>query len=214
MKKYIAEFIGTFALVFFGTGAIIVNSLSNGSLGLIGIAIVFGIVIMAMIYVFGSISGTHINPAVTIALVVGKQMPQKEAIMYLVSQITGALLASLLLYSIFPKTKILGETLPDGELLPSVVLEIILTFFLMLIILEIASKKEYSHLAGIVIGVLVSGIILIGGPISGGSFNPARSLAPAIVIGKFNYLWIYITAPVLGSILAVFFWRSINKIDE
>lgn len=167
-----------------------------------------------MIYVFGSISGTHINPAVTIALVVGKQMPQKEAIMYLVSQITGALLASLLLYSIFPKTKILGETLPDGGVLPSVVLEIILTFFLMLIILEIASKKEYSHLAGIVIGVLVSGIILIGGPISGGSFNPARSLAPAIVIGKFNYLWIYITAPVLGSILAVFFWRSINKIDE
>lgn len=211
MKKYIVEFIGTFALVFCGTGAVIVNSLSNGSLGLVGVSMVFGIVITAMIYVFGGISGAHINPTVTIALAVGKLMPKNEVVGYVLAQILGAFLASGLLYFVFPEAKTLGETLPNGGILPSIILEIVLTFFLMLIILGIASKKEYSHLAGIIIGVFVIGAILIAGPISGGSFNPARSITPAIISGNFDSLWIYITAPITGSVFAMFLWSFINK---
>ncbi|WP_299158805.1 MIP family channel protein [uncultured Tenacibaculum sp.] len=210
MKKYLAEFIGTFVLVFCGTGAVIVNSLSNGSLGLLGISAAFGIVITGMIYVFGSISGAHINPAVTIALAVGKLMPKREVIYYVIAQTLGAFLASVLLYFIFPTTETLGETLPRGGVFSSFVLEVVLTFFLMLIILGMTSQKEHSHLAGIVIGVFVTGIILIAGPISGGSFNPARSLAPAILSGNIDALWIYIVAPTLGSVLAMLLWKFIS----
>ena len=210
MKKYLAEFIGTFALVFCGTGAVIVNSLSNGSLGLLGISAAFGIVITGMIYVFGSISGAHINPAVTIALALGKIVPKKEVLGYVVAQILGAFLASALLCFIFPTTETLGETLPSGDVFSSLALEVVLTFFLMLTILGMTSQKEHSHLAGIVIGVFVTGIILIAGPISSGSFNPARSLAPAILSGNIDALWIYIVAPTLGSVLAMLLWKFIS----
>ncbi len=211
MKKYIAEFIGTFALVFCGTGAVIVNYLSDGSLGLIGISAAFGIIITAIIYIFGTVSGAHINPAVTIALAIGKLLPKKEVLGYVLAQVSGAFSASILLFFIFPTVQTLGETLPSGGVLPSFILEIILTFFLMLTILSVTSKKEHAHLAGIVIGVLVTGIILIAGPISGGSFNPARSIAPAVISGNFSTLWIYIIAPVIGSILAMFLWLCMNK---
>ena len=209
MKKYIAEFIGTFALVFCGTGAVIVDQQSGGSLGLIGIALTFGIIIMAMIYIFGSISGTHINPAVTIALAFGKLMPKSDVFGYLFSQTLGALFASGLLFLIFTETKTFGETLPAYGILSSFVLEFVLTFFLMLTILGITSQKEQSHLAGIVIGVTVTGIILLAGPISGGSFNPARSLAPALFSGNTSYLWIYLTAPIIGAITATLLWKKI-----
>lgn len=210
MKKYIVEFIGTFALVFCGTGAIIVNSETNNSLGLLGISLTFGITVMAMIYCFGSISGSHINPAVTIALFIGKLVPLKEMFGYLTSQISGAFAASILLFITFPNTDTFGETLPVGGIIPSFVLELILTFFLTLTILSITSKKENSNLSGIVIGILVTGIILIAGPISGGSFNPARSIAPAILSGNIYSLWIYIFAPILGSIIAMCVWNIIN----
>lgn len=211
MKKYIAEFIGTFALVFCGTGAVIVNSSSNDSLGLLGISTAFGIIITAMVYVFGNISGTHINPAVTIALAIGRLMPRNEVIGYILAQVLGAFLASGLLYFIFPETKTLGETLPNGGILPSIILEIVLTFFLMLTILGITSNKEYTHLAGIIIGVFVVGAILIAGPISGGSFNPVRSIAPALFLGNVNELWLYILAPITGSILAMLLWMFMNR---
>lgn len=211
MKKYLAEFIGTFALVFCGTGAVVVNSLSSNSLGLLGISAAFGIIITAMIYVFGSISGAHLNPAVTLGLLAGKKIQEKETVGYIVSQIFGAFLASGLLFLIFPETKTLGETIPSGGALPSFILELVLTFFLMLTILGITSKKENSHLTGIVIGVLVTGIILFAGPISGGSFNPARSLAPAIISNNLHSLWIYMIAPNSGSILAMFTWLYFNN---
>lgn len=214
MKKYIAEFIGTFALVFCGTGAIILDQQTGGSLGLVGIAFAFGIIVTAMIYVFGTISGTHINPSVTIALTIGKLTSIKEASFYIMAQILGALAASGLLRIIFPQSLTLGATIPAGELLQSFSLEFILTFFLMLTILSVTSKKEFSNMAGLIIGLVVTGIILIAGPISGGSFNPARSLAPAIVSGNLTSLWIYITAPTLGAILAVFLWKSIHKTEE
>ena len=210
MKKYLAEFIGTFALVFCGTGAVVVNSLSSNSLGLLGISATFGIIITAMIYIFGSISGAHLNPAVTIGLSAGKKIQGKETVGYIISQILGAFFASRLLFLIFPETKTLGETMPNGGVFPAFILELVLTFFLMLTILGITSKKEHSHLAGIVIGIVVTGIILFAGPISGGSFNPARSIAPALVSGNIMSLWIYIIAPILGSILAMFIWLYFN----
>lgn len=211
MKKYTAEFIGTFALVFCGTGAIIVNEQSSGSLGLVGIAFACGIIVTAMIYVFGTISGTHINPAVTIALLIGKLTSKKEAFFYIISQLAGAFLASILLKIMFPTNLSLGATLPAGALSQSFILEFILTFFLMLTILGVASKKEFSNIAGLIIGLVVTGIILFAGPISGGSFNPARSIAPAVVSGNVTALWIYITAPILGSIIAMLLWKSLSK---
>lgn len=129
MKKYLAEFIGTFALVFFGTGAIIVNQQTEGSLGLFGISASFGIIIMAMIYVFGDTSGTHINPAVTLSLALGKLMPKKDVLGYVFAQIVGAILASGFLYILFPRNQSLGGTTPSGGVLQSFSLEFILTFF-------------------------------------------------------------------------------------
>lgn len=211
MKKYIAEFIGTFALVFCGTGAIIVNEQSNGSLGLLGIALAFGITISVMISIFGNISGTHINPSVTVALVIGKLIQKKEAIFYSSAQIIGAILASGLLTFMFPENVTLGATIPSGALLQSFILEFVLTLFLMLTILRISSKKELSNIAGLIIGLFVTGIILFAGPISGGSFNPARSLAPALISGNFSVLWLYITAPTLGTIIATLIWKVFEK---
>lgn len=213
MKKYVAEFIGTFALVFCGTGAIIVNEQSNGSLGIIGIALAFGIIVSAMIYIFGTISGAHINPSLTIALVIGKLTSKRDAIFYILAQTLGAILASGLLKYMFIENLTLGTTIPSGELLQSFILEFVLTLFLMLTILGVTSKKEYSNIAGLIIGLVVTGIILFAGPISGGSFNPARSLAPAIVSGNLTYLWIYITAPTLGAIVAMLIWKSFNKTE-
>jgi MIP family channel proteins len=213
MKKYLAEFIGTFALVFFGTGAIIVNQQTEGSLGLFGISASFGIIIMAMIYVFGDTSGTHINPAVTLSLALGKLMPKKDVLGYVFAQIVGAILASGFLYILFPRNQSLGGTTPSGGVLQSFSLEFILTFFLMLTILGITSKKEFSHLSGLVIGLMVTGMILISGPISGGSFNPTRSLGPAIFSGNFTTLWIYLIAPTLGAILAMLAWKIFNKME-
>lgn len=211
MKKYIAELIGTFALVFCGTGAIIVNDQSNGSLGLVGIALAFGIIVTAIIYIFGNISGSHINPSVTIALLIAKVISKKEALMYVFAQVLGAILASGLLKLLFTENVSLGATRPAGGLLQSFVLEFILTFFLMLTILGVESKKDQSNIAGLIIGLFVAGIILFAGPISGGSFNPARSFAPAIVSGNITALWIYITAPTIGAITAMVVWKLLNK---
>lgn len=211
MKKYIAEFIGTFALVFFGTGAVIVNQHTDGDLGLFGIAATFGIIVTAIIYTFGNISGSHINPAVTIALALGNLMPKNEVFGYIAAQILGGILASGLLFLMFPENQSLGSTNPSGLAFQSFIFELILTFFLFLTILGITSKKEYSNLSGLVIGLMITGMILFAGPISGGSFNPARSIAPAIVSGNLSALWIYLLAPTLGAVLAMITWKLFHK---
>lgn len=210
MKKYLAEFIGTFALVFVGTGAVIVNQETNGTLGLIGIAFTFGFTVSSMIYALGFFSGIHINPAVTIATLIGRSISRRDAFFYIITQVWGALLASISLKIMFPDALTLGETLPSGSVVQTFVLEFILTFFLMLTILGVSSKKEFSNVAGLIIGLMVTGIILFAGPISGGSFNPARSFAPAIVSGNIASLWVYLTAPILGAIAAVLLWKTFN----
>ncbi len=208
MKKYIAELTGTFALVFCGTGAIVIDQQTNGQVGHIGIAITFGLIVTAMIYAFGDKSGAHLNPAVTIAFAVANLFPKKEILPYIVSQIVGAIIASALLKLLFPANINLGATIPAGSNLQSFVLEIVLTFILMLVIIFTSQgSKETGTMAGIAIGGVVLLEAMFAGPICGASMNPARSLSPAIISGNVTTLWIYLAAPVLGATLATFIWR-------
>ena len=210
-KNYIAELTGTFILVFCGTGAATVDEITNGAVSHVGIAVTFGLVVMSVIYAFGEQSGAHLNPAVTIAFYVNKNFPLKEVLPYIISQVIGALLASLLLFSLFPTSVFLGSTLPAGSDMQSFILEIILTFFLMLVILRVAiGSKEQGLFAGIAIGSVVLLEAMFAGPICGASMNPARSLAPAIVSGHIEHLWIYLSAPVIGALLAVILHQLIK----
>ncbi len=213
MKKYLAELVGTFGLVFIGTGSIIVNDTSSGAVGLVGIAIAFGLIVTTMIYVFGPISGAHINPAVTISFFLKKAISIKDTFFYILFQIIGAIIASLLLYILFPDHKTLGSTMVSDTILQSFIMEIVATFLLMLAILGITQQgeKETKALAGIIIGAIVMAMIFVAGPISGGSFNPARSIGPALISGNSQDLWLYIFAPTCGATIAVFTWKYIKS---
>ena len=211
MNKYIAEAIGTFALVFCGTGAIIIDGVSGGALGTVGIAITFGLIVMAMIAAVGEVSGAHFNPAVTIGFWLTMRFETKQVIPYILAQTIGAFIASGILRFLFPDSLTLGETLPAGPWMQTFVLEIILTFFLMFVILNVAiGSKEQGIIASIAIGATVLLEALFAGPITGASMNPIRSIAPAIVNMNLEHLWIYIVAPIIGSILAVFSWKLIH----
>lgn len=208
MNKYIAEFVGTFALVFCGTGAIIINEVSQGTVTHVGIALTFGLIVMAMIYTYGEVSGAHINPAVTLGFYAAGRLALKEVPFYIVSQVLGAVLASLTLSWLFVDSHHLGATLPAGSWQQTFFLEIILTFFLMLVIINVATgSKEQGLMAGIAIGATVALEAMFAGPISGASMNPARSLAPAIISGNLQFLWIYLVAPGLGSIVSILVWK-------
>src|SRR6201996_4207869 len=212
MKKYLAELLGTYALVFAGTGAIIIDQQTHGSITHVGIAITFGLVIMSMIYTFGDISGAHFNPAVSIAFIVAKKFPVRELIPFIVSQLTGAALASLTLKFLFPANQFLGATIPAGSSTQSFILEFILTFFLMLVIINVATgSKERGMFAGLAIGSVVGLEAMFAGPICGASMNPARSFGPAIASGHFEFLWIYFTATVSGAVVSIPVWRYMTK---
>ncbi len=211
MRKYIAEAIGTFALVFCGTGAIVINQETNGSVSHVGIAITFGLIVMAMIYALGDISGAHLNPAVSIAFTIARRFPLKQLFPYIVSQSVGALLASIILQFLFPANKFLGATIPLGSDLQSFVLEFFLTFFLMLVIINVATgSKEQGMFAGLAIGSTVLLEAMFAGPICGASMNPARSFSPAIISGHTEHLWIYLTATVSGATAAVPLWKYLS----
>jgi len=204
MNRYLAELIGTFCLVFAGTAAIINNEQTAGAVTLVGIAITFGAVVMAMIYSIGEVSGAHINPAVTVAFYVAGRFPAKEVAPYVVTQIAGAILASGLIRLLYPESITLGATLPAGTILQSFVFELVLTFILMFVILNVTvGGKEKGISAGIIIGSTVMFEVFVGGPVSGASMNPARSIGPAIVSGQWQHLWMYVVATTLGAILAV-----------
>ncbi|MBK9717431.1 MAG: MIP family channel protein [Saprospiraceae bacterium] len=215
MKRYIAEILGTFALVFCGTGAIIINQQSSGAITHVGIAITFGLIVMAMIYALGHISGAHLNPAVTIAFTLAKKFKAKQVTPYIISQLAGALLASFVLNYLFPTNEFLGATIPSGTPMQSFILECILTFFLMLVIIHVATgSKEQGMFAGLAIGSTVLLEAMFAGPVSGASMNPARSLAPAIVSGHMEHLWVYLTATILGAALAIPIWKFLNQKDN
>jgi aquaporin Z len=203
-KKLLAEFLGTFGLVFAGTGAIVINQASNGAVTHAGIALTFGLIVLAMIYAFGDVSGAHLNPAVTTAFALARRFPWSEVPAYVVAQLAGAFAASGLLRVLFPANNNLGATLPAGPAWQSFVLEIVLTFLLMLVILSVSTgAKEKGITAGIAVGAVIALEAMFAGPICGASMNPGRSIAPALVSGHLEHLWVYLAAPVLGACLAV-----------
>ncbi len=211
-RKFFAELIGTFGLVFCGTGAVIINEITGGGVTHVGIAVVFGLIVLAMIYTFGNISGAHINPAVTIAFWMAGRFPGKEVLLYILAQLLGAFLASGLLKFLFPGSVNLGATLPSGSEIQSFILEIVLTFLLMIVILNIATgSNENGIAAGIAVGSIVLVEAMFAGQISGASMNPARSIAPAVLSGVLEHLWIYIVAPVTGAALSVLAWKATKE---
>lgn len=204
MNRLAAEAFGTFCIVFAGTGAIVVNDVSGGVVTHVGVALVFGLVVLAMIDTLGDVSGAHLNPAVSLGFWAAGRFPARELGPYVAAQCAGALAASLALRTILPGHETLGATLPAGGALQSFVLEAILTFILMMVVLSVSrGSRERGLLAGVTVGSVIALEALFAGPISGASMNPARSLAPAVVSGKTEGLWIYLLAPSLGALLAV-----------
>ncbi|MGE4551375.1 MAG: MIP/aquaporin family protein [Opitutales bacterium] len=197
MNKYLAEFIGAFALVLAGTGAIANNAT------LVGVAFAHGLAIMVMAFAFGKISGGHFNPAVTVTMAIGGKMDKKDFVPYLVAQCAGAIAASALITDWYGKTS--GLTLPTG-ITPAqtFAVEVILSFLLVTVILRATDPdKGAGNLAPLAIGMTITLDIMAGGPITGASMNPARSLGPAVLEGNFNHFWIYVAAPIAGGLLAL-----------
>lgn len=211
MRKYFAEGLGTFGLIFCGTGAMVINEVTHGAVSHVGVAITWGLIVIAMIYAVGHVCGAHLNPAVTIGFHLSGRLERREILPYFLAQLVGAFLASGLLRVLFPDANGLGETLPHGSAMQSFIIEIILTFFLMFVILQVTTEASNTgNVAGIVIGLVVLLEAMFAGPITGASMNPTRSLTPAIVSGHLQHLWVYISAPFIGSILAVISHRIIE----
>ena len=212
IRKCIAEGTGTYILVFCGTGAVIINQQTNGAVTHAGIAITFGLVVMSLIYALGDISGAHMNPAVTIAFTIAKRFPPASVLPYIFSQVVGATLASLTLKMLFPANEFLGATIPAGSDMQSFVLECLLSFFLMLVIINVATgSKEVGMFAGLAIGSVVLLEAMFAGPVCGASMNPARSIGPAVVSNHLQSLWIYLTAPVAGAVAAIPCWQFLKN---
>ncbi|MDP6528955.1 MAG: aquaporin [Gemmatimonadota bacterium] len=210
-NRFIAEGVGTFALVFAGCGAAIVNDLFPGTLGHLGVCVVFGLVVMAMIYSIGNISGAHINPAVTLGFLFARRLEGKAVLPYIGSQLAGAIAAALLLRVLFPEHETLGATLPSVTVPQALVVEAALSFFLVFVILNVSTgHMEKGIMAGVAIGGTVTWEALLGGPLTGASMNPARSLGPAIVSGQWDALWLYIAAPIAGAAAATWVFRYVQ----
>jgi MIP family channel proteins len=196
-----AEIIGTFMLVFAGAGAIMVDAKTH-ALGHVGVAISFGLVIMAGIYAVGHISGAHFNPAVTLAFVLTRHFPPARALAYWAAQLTGALTAAAILRGSLGNVADVGATLPSGSQAQSFLWELVLTAFLMFVIMAVATDtRAAGEAAAIAIGGTIGLEAMFGGPISGASMNPARSIGPALVAGNLDALWLYIVAPLVGAVV-------------
>ncbi|MBL7648530.1 MAG: aquaporin [Candidatus Hydrogenedentes bacterium] len=215
MRAYLSEALGTFVLVFVGTGAVIANGYSDGAVTLLGISVAFGLVVLAMVYALGDISGAHINPAVTLGLWLAGRVSPAIVLPYIVSQCLGAIAASLLLRIIFGMDYGLGATAPSQSAFQAFAMEGVTTFILMLVILCVTvGAKEKGITAGLVIGAVVTFDIIIAGPISGASMNPARSLGPALAAFNLGSLWLYILAPCLGASAAALVGRALHPAAE
>ncbi len=204
----ISEVLGTFCLVLFGTGAIVVNESLGGQLGGTGISAVFGLIVCAMIFSFGESSGAHMNPAVSIAFAVAGRFAWSWVVPYVLAQCIGAVFASLFIHMCFPLNVDLGATEPHLGSQIAFATEALCSFVLMTVILNVAhGSKERGILAAVAIGAIIFVEALVAGPISGASMNPARSLGPALISTSFSTLWIYILAPTIGCALASVLWR-------
>lgn len=221
-RRCVAEVIGTFILVFIGCGSIVCDTVTAidgipGRVGLVGIAIAFGLVVTAMIYAIGDVSGAHINPAVTVALLARKKFPLADAVCYIAAQMVGAIAAAMALRLLHPAVADLGVTNPMQPELwgQSIAMEVILTFILVYVILQVTAGSQSGGLmAGGVIGGIVATEVLVGGPISGASMNPARSIGPALISGDLQFLWIYLLSPIVGALLAVICFNATQPVPD
>jgi aquaporin NIP len=201
-RALVAEAIGTFALVFAGCGAIMVDA-KTGALGHVGVAISFGLVIMVMVYALGHVSGAHLNPAVTLSFVLSRHFPRRRILPYWSAQVAGALGAALVLRGSLGDLAHVGATYPSGSDAQAFLWEAVLSFFLMLVVMAVATDtRAVGEAAAIAIGGVVGLDALFGGPITGASMNPARSLGPGIAAGDLHAIWIYILAPITGTAVA------------
>ena len=218
--RLLAEWFATFVLIFGGTGVVVVNKLTDGSVSLVGIALTWGLLVATMAYAVGPVSGAHMNPAVTLGLAYAGKHPWKDVLSYILAQCTGAFTASLLLAFLTRKASHVGlaPTQPfallDGApwVWECFILEVWLTGVLVFVVLSVSTARpEIQSLGGFIAGGVIALEVLFCGPITGASMNPARSLAPAVVGQKMEHLWLYLTAPPLGAILAVVLWRVIHR---
>ncbi len=213
MRALVAEAIGTFALVFAGCGAVMVDAKTH-ALGHVGVALAFGLVIMAMIYAVGHVSGAHFNAAVTFAFALGRHFPWKRAVGYWVAQFIGALAAAAMLRGSLGNIAHVGATLPSGSQGQSFLWELVMSFFLMFVIMAVATDtRAVGEAAAIAVGGTIALDAMFGGPISGASMNPMRSLAPALISGDLHALWLYIVAPVVGTSLGALTYRFVRGED-
>lgn len=211
-RKYLAEAVGTFALVFCGTGAIIINQETGGIITHAGVAMTFGLIVTAMIFGLGDVSGAHLNPVVTIAFAFDRQFPALQVLPYIIAQAAGAFTASGTLRLLFPANEFLGATLPAGPPMQSFILETILTFILVLVIFNVSTgAREKGITAAIAVGATVGLEALFAGPVCGASMNPIRSIGPAVVAMHTEHLWIYIIAPATGALGGVLVHRALYK---
>jgi len=219
-KKYLAEFLGTFVLVFFGTASAVV---AGKSIGFLGIALAFGLSVLVMVYAIGPVSGCHINPAITIAMLVNGKIASKDAVFYIVVQCVGAIVASMMLLAVMsglPGYSLAADGLgqngygiasPGGfPLMSGLIAEIVLTFTFLMVIFGATSRNAPAGFAGIAIGLCLTLVHLVGIPITGTSVNPARSIGPALIVGgtALSQLWLFIVAPVIGAIIAALIWNT------
>jgi aquaporin NIP len=206
MRKLLAEVIGTFTMVFCGCGAMTIDEITNGSVSHVGVAITWGLIVMAMIYAFGEISGAHFNPAVTLGFASAKKFNWKNVPSYITAQFVGAILAIIVLWVLFPESQSFGHTYPAEGFAPykAFILEFFLTFFLMMVIINVSTgSKEIGTMAAIAVGSVILLEAMFAGPMTKASMNPIRSLAPALISGNMSHLWLYIIAPIVGAQLAI-----------
>lgn len=210
-SKSVAEFIGTFALVFAGCGVVMVSERMPGSIAPAAVPMVFGLVVTVMIYAVGHVSGAHFNPAVSLAFAVARHFPRRQLVAYWIAQFLGALAAIGLLVLTLPSGQTFGATVPSVPVVSALVWEVVLTFFLMLVIVSVATDhRAVGVMAGAAIGGAVALAAFVGGPVTGASMNPARSLAPAIAEGRLGDLWIYFVGPAIGAVAAAFLYNAIR----
>ena len=211
-RRAIAEGFAAFALVFAGAGAIVANAEYRGALGTVGVALVFGLVIMVMVYATGHLSGAHINPAVTIAFTLTRHFPGREAAAYVAAQCLGAMSAALVLLAVWPSQPAeLGATVPSVGVGSALVYEAVLTAFLMFVIMAVATDtRAVGAGAAIAIGGTIGLDALFGGPVTGASMNPARSLGPALVSGTWTDFWVYVAGPLLGAAIGALAYQLVR----
>jgi MIP family channel proteins len=211
-RRATAEGLAAFALVFAGCGAIVANATNDGALGAVGVSLTFGLVVMAMVYATGHLSGAHINPAVTIAFTLTRHFPAREAAAYIAAQVVGAIAAAFVLLAVWPdRPAELGATIPSVAVGSAFAYETILTAFLMFVIVAVATDaRAVGAAAAIAIGGTVGLDALFGGPVTGASMNPARSLGPALAAGEWADLWVYLTAPVLGAAIGAVAYQLVR----